>query len=370
MKIDRRSFGLLAGAAAFAASSPVLAKAKAGTSDSSALTRGPRDLALSYEGRTADMTAADGTAIVRASFPGVVLRINFSGGKLLLKTIASSDNVYLDVSVDGGPPKLVHLSAGQQDLVVFEGAYSDHALQIARRTESWEGQWDVVGATLDKGRFLPASPLPTRKLMFIGDSITCGAGTDVTRDDQRQDMSVNDAQKSFGKVLATKLGTQCHLVSYGGRGVYRDWQGIQAINNAPQFYDRAAPDEPTLVWNPANYVPDAIGICLGTNDFNQGIPDQNDFINTYVEFVEKIRRDAPSAKIVIINSPMVTDGDIPKRTVCGAYLDEVVRRASSPLVVRGNIAHYPGRTSNSHPIGEEHVAIAAELEPLFRSAVA
>ena len=370
MKIDRRHFGLWAGAAALSASSPAFAKAKSGASDPGLLTRGPRDTVLSYEGRTADMKTADGTAIVRASFPGVVLRINFSGSKLLLKTTASSDNVYIDVLIDGGPPKIVHLASGSQDLVIFEGTEGAHSAQIARRTESWEGQWDIVSATLDKGRFLPPTALPEKKLMFIGDSITCGAGSDVTRDDQRQDMSVNDAQKSFGKMLAAKLDAQCHLVSYGGRGVYRDWQGIQAINNAPQFYDRAAPDEPTLIWNPATYVPDAIGICLGTNDFNQGIPDQNDFINTYVEFVDKIRRDAPKAKIVIINSPMLMDGDMPKRTVCSAYLDEVVRRANSPLVVRAPIAHYPGRTSNSHPIAEEHIAIAAELEPLFRSALA
>jgi len=183
-------------------------------------------------------------------------------------------------------------------------------------------------------------------------------------------MSINNAQKSFGKVLSSQLGTQCHLVSYGGRGVYRDWQGIQAINNAPQFYVRSAPDEPKLLWNSASYVPEAIGICLGTNDFNQGIPDQNDFINTYVEFLDKIRRDAPRAQIFVMNSPMLTDGDIPKSTVCKAYLDEVVRRSNSSLVQRAPIGHYPGRTSNSHPIAEEHIAIAAELEPLFRRALA
>ncbi len=368
MKTDRRQFGLLAGAAVFAAASPALAKSKI-PADSDPLTRGPRDPIMSYEGRTADMKTADGTLFVRASFPGVVLRINFNGSRLVLKTTASSENVFLDLSVDGASPKVVRLATGAKDLVVFDGADGVHSVTIARRTESWEGQWDIAGATLDKGRFLPPPALPAKKLMFIGDSITCGAGTDVTRDDPRQDMAVNDAQKSFGKVLAATLGTQCHLVSYGGRGVYRDWQGIQAINNAPQFYDRAAPDEPGLIWNPADYVPDAVGICLGTNDFNQGIPDQNDFINTYVEFIDKVRRDAPRARVVVINSPMLTDGDIPKRTVCGAYLDEVVRRASSPLVVRAQIAHYPGRPSNSHPIAEEHVAIAAELEPLFRGAL-
>jgi len=33
--------------------------------------------------------------------------------------------------------------------------------------------------------------------------------------------------------------------------------------------------------------------------------------------------------------------------------------------VRGG--HYPGRPENAHPIAHEHVAIAGELEPVFRA---
>ncbi|MBW8882700.1 MAG: hypothetical protein JF615_15155 [Asticcacaulis sp.] len=116
-------------------------------------------------------------------------------------------------------------------------------------------------------------------------------------------------------------------------------------------------------------MPDAVGICLGTNDFSSGIPDQTVYVSTYVEFLEKICRDAPGAHIFVINSPMLTDDGIPKLSACNAYLDEAVKRMNSPRVARARIGHYPGRPVNAHPIAAEHAAIAAELEPQFHAAL-
>ena len=362
MTLTRRLFALTAASALVAA--PALAKSKPAPAPKD--TVAARDPALSYEGRTADMSSG----IVRAGFPGVVLRTHFSGPRLVLKTSASSDNLYLDISIDGAAPKMVHLTKGDQDLSVFDGATGEHTVAIARRNESWEGVWDISGASTPGGRFLDAPALPAKKLMFIGDSITCGAACDVARDDPREDMTVHDAQKTYAKLIAQSLNAQCHLVSCGGRGLIRDWQGIGFSGNAPQFYELAAPDELTKPWNHAAYVPDAVGIMLGTNDFSTGIPDEAEWVFTYVQFIEKIRRDAPNAPIFLIDSPIVTDGDMPKRTVLGAYLDETVRKLASPLVTRAPVKHYAGRPGNGHPIAEDHAAIAAELLPLFRKALA
>ena len=317
MSIDRRGFGLSSLAAGLVAAAPAMAKPKTKPAPEP-LTVTPRNPYLQWEGRTADLK--DGT--VRAGFPGVALRVRFHAAKLTLATMASSDTVYLDVAIDGGAPSVVKLTKGLQDWVAFAGEAGDHYVEITRRNESWQGVWDVAGASLDQGRF-----------------------------------------------LAARLGTQCHLVACGGRGLTRDWQGISSGVNAPQFYERAAPDDATPLWDHQSYVPDAIGICLGTNDFSQGIPDENGFTAAFVEFVEKIRRDAPAAHIFLMDSPIVTDGDVPKRTVLGAYIDEIVRRLGSPLVSHAAVSHYAGRPSNGHPIAEDHIGIANELEPKFRAAL-
>jgi lysophospholipase L1-like esterase len=207
--------------------------------------------------------------------------------------------------------------------------------------------------------------------MFIGDSITCGEASDVAPGDPIKDNRMSNGRLSFGKVLARRFHAQCHLVSYGGRGVTRDWQGITAIANAPQFYELALPDDPKAAWDAAGYVPDAIGICLGTNDFSRGVPDQVIFVNTYVQFVQKIRRDAPQAHIILITSPILQDapGQVPNRTILSRFLQQVVEQLGSPLVTAYDIAHQPGRPGNGHPTAEQQAKMADELEPAFRSAL-
>ena len=131
--------------------------------------------------------------------------------------------------------------------------------------------------------------------MFIGDSITSGEATEASDIPEKPGAERSNAAASFCFKLASRLNAQVHLVSYGGRGMIRDWQGIRNTNNVPVFYELALPDDPNVPWNARSYVPDAIGICVGTNDFSQGIPDENEFVNGYVEFLRKVIRDAPSS---------------------------------------------------------------------------
>ena len=321
---------------------------------------------LAIEGRTAPSPAGG----LRVGYPGVALHFTADGPRATMTVDASSGDVYLDVSVDDAAPRLVKLVKGVQEVELYNGAAGTHRVMVLKRTESWQGTMEIAG--IGGARRVRPIALPDRKLIFIGDSITCGAGADVPDVASTLDGTIiNNGAKSFGRVLAARLNAQCHLVSYGGRGVIRDWQGIRAINNAPQFYERAMPDDPKALWNHASYVPHAIGVCLGTNDFNQGVPDQNEFVNAYVEFARKLMRDAPRSPIFLIDSPMTNDspGLGHRRTIQHDYLDEVILKVGSAQVSRVPIGHYPGRAVNVHPIASEHVKIADELEPVYRKAL-
>ena len=321
---------------------------------------------ITYEGRY----ATDASGAVRWGFPGVTAHLHFHGPSLKLRAGASAEGLGLDVSVDGAAPTLLELHRGDGDYPVFEGAAAaEHVLVLTRRNESWQGICTIQGFDLGGGEWLAAPELPARKLMFIGDSVTCG---EMTTYAPGQEMHRNsDARASYGMILARRFGAQCHLVSYGGRGIIRDWQGIRDTGNAPQFYELALPDEPTVKWDPARYVPDAIGIQLGTNDFNQGVPDQNEFVNAYVEFIRKVRRDAPNALVFVMDSPIVDDSAAkgPRRTMLHFYLEQIVARVGSPKVILAPVSHYPGVPGNGHPTGPEHEAMAAELAPVLQRAL-
>ena len=323
------------------------------------------------EGRYAKNAVGD----IRLGFPGTAFHLICHGDSLAMRVKASSDEVYFDMQVDGGEPVRLRCHAGQGDYPILQNvASADHVLEITRRSESWQGTCEVQGFQLaNDEKLLPPAALPERKLMFIGDSITCGAMTDIRPDDplnehNTQQQHTSNGRLSFGKVLARRFHAQCHLVSYGGRGVIRDWQGFMTVCNAPQFYELALPDDPAAVWNANDYVPDAIVICLGTNDFNQGVPDENIFVNAYTEFVRKVRRDAPRAKIFLADSPILVDapGKVPKRSVLHAYLLEVLEKINNPDVMLAPVSHYVGVPNNGHPTRADHEAIASEIEPLIR----
>ena len=321
---------------------------------------------------------APSNGIVRLGFCGTVLHFRYHGSRLAMRVKASSDEVYFDVGVDGAGPVRLRAHAGEADYPLLnEAVAGDHLFEITRRSESWQGTCEIIGFDLGPGgRLLAPPPLPARKLMFIGDSITCGAATDIRPDDPLKGRTAHEdqtsnARLSYGKILAHQLNAQCMLVSYGGRGVIRDWQGIRNINNAPQFYELALPDDPSCLWRQNSYEPDAIAICLGTNDFNQGVPDENEFVNAYVEFIRKIRRDSPNARIFLLDSPMLDDaeGKTPKRTVLHAYLQEIAAKVNSPQVQLASVSHYAGIPGNGHPTRTDHESIAKELEPQFRQAL-
>lgn len=327
------------------------------------------DARVTYEGRYA---VGEGGS-VRLGFPGVTAHLRFHGKRLTVRLKASEKGISFDSRVDGGGWQRVYLEAGEGTYTVFDAAGAgDHEVALLRCDESWVGTYDLLAFDPGPdGTVLEPPRLPARRMMFIGDSVTCGA-MDAWEPGMEMHLKANsDARLSYGMILASRLGAQCHLVSYGGRGIVRDWQGIRDTGNAPQFYELARPDDPAVAWNPASYVPDAIGIQLGTNDFNQGVPDQNEFVNTYVEFIRKVLRDAPAAWVFVMDSPIVGDDAVkgPRRTVLHAYLEQIVARVRQPRVVVAPLRVYPGVPGNGHPTGAEHVAMADALEPAVRRAL-
>lgn len=300
-------------------------------------------------------------------FPGVTLHLQFRGTRLSLQLEAMSEDLFLDVKVDDQDYRWVMLAKGEQNVELAVVEPGLHSVAVVRRNETWQGLLRLQAFEIENGELVPPTVLPEKKLMFIGDSITCGDSCDIREEGPHSRGFEHNGRLSYGYRISRMLGTQCHLVSYGGRGVIRDWQGNRAMNNAPQFYERILADDAGSRWRHASYVPDAIGICLGTNDFSRGIPDQNEFVNAYVELVRKIQRDAPEAHVFLIDSPMFgTEGmDGVKRAALSMYIDQVVEFVDCKKVTHLALGHYPGRPENAHPIAQEHEAIASVLAPSF-----
>jgi len=334
---------------------------------------------------------ADENGSVTLGFPGQEIVIVFSGDYVAMKgAVLTGDPLYFNVSLDGETlPKLelhqgdfiVTLVEGLQPKGIFPKPKSvepeppkKHTLRLVRRNESWQGVVRIDHFDLGDDGDLFLSPYPpSRKLLCIGDSITCGEATEQVPPSIEYGNQNANAELSYGWALAKHFDAQVHLVSYGGRGLTRTWDGKTDDINAPDFFERALPDDPDSKWDHSSYQPDLVTICLGQNDFTQGIVPEEVFVPAYIDFINRIQEVYPDAGILLLSSPMQgtkteDEPESPLRTALESHIKKVVNhfREQGELNIRfHSVDWYPGTQYNAHPTGDQHAAMAKELEPVI-----
>jgi hypothetical protein len=339
----------------------------------------PGSLVPASDPRIAWMGRVDTTdpARPRFGFPGVTVRVAFEGPSVGLRVAASTPSVHVLVRVDGADSRVVRLPEGESDLGLAGGlGPGPHAAELVLRTETWQGTMAVLGVRLAPGgRLLPAPPFPKRRLMFVGDSVTCGAGTERAFACAKDGIASSNGAASYGMLLGRALDAQSHLVCYGGRGLLRDWRGRRDVYTVPEVFDLAVPDEPKgPPWDHARYVPDAVVVSIGTNDFNPAIgpfPERDEYVAAYVAFLKTIRARYPNAAVLVTEGAIVNDGEDGRKqkTTLAAYVAEAVRRVADARVLLVPSTHYPGDACDAHPTAGQHAAMARDFEPLLRAAL-
>jgi lysophospholipase L1-like esterase len=312
----------------------------------------------------------------RLGYPGTGLRLLFQGSSLSLHLSTDSDKSALTVVIDHGDPSLQLLQKGDQTLVLARGPeQGPHTAEVYKRTETWQGIVTLLGIELpQEGTLLSVPPLPTRKLMFVGDSVTCGSGVEnnstCTSDPAHP---ASDAYHSYGMELGRRLDAQTHLVCYGGRGLDRDYRGLGVADNvlnAPQFLDLSIPSDDAAnraPWDWSKWVPDGIVVSLGTNDFNlqKTTPlDGEAFVGDYARFLMTLRSHYPNASILVTEGAIVTDPFLRR------YVQDAVIRTNDARIQWVKAIHYPGNGCDAHPTRAQHQQIADDLEPVLRKTVA
>lgn len=256
------------------------------------------------------------------AFPGVSIKTAFSGTgiSILLKEYglgtATTTN-YFAVIIDGGEPTVLQLSKNQTEYVLASNLpKGNHTVEVFKRTESNVGKVDFMGFTLPKGTtIIEPAPLPKRKIEFIGNSITCGYGNEIstTTPDKYHFTSANENNyMAWGAVTARKVQAQYSCVAYSGRGLMQNNTGSKT-GTLPLIYDNIIADSPSPVWNHYDYIPDVVVINLGTNDFAAEVSsatykvDSTQFVQTYIAFIQKLRSYYPNASFICCVGTMMSD---------------------------------------------------------------
>jgi lysophospholipase L1-like esterase len=311
------------------------------------------DARITRMGRTVEMP--DGA--LRFAYPGVRLSLAFTGRALSFEALSSGTLSNLEAVVDGGTPQLIKLNKERARYTLVDADKPGrHTIELMLRSETWQGVVTLAGFETD-GQLEAAPPLPVRKMLVLGDSVTCAAGVDRSYD--RKESAWTDPRHSYGMLAAHALNAQVHLVCYGGRGLVRSWNNRTDEFNLPDFYELAIADAGQPVrWDHTRYDPDLIVSAIGTNDFNSGAPDRTAYVATYVSLVRKLLRNHPHAQIVLTEGAIL-NGDA-KRTM-QSYIAETVEKLADPRVRAVASTYYPGDAGDAHPTGPQHAEMAREL---------
>jgi len=310
-------------------------------------------------GRTVKNT--DGSVLF--GFPGVSFFINFEGKRLSLEASSSGGQNYIDVIVDGGEPTLFKLTAQEEQLSLVQSeSIQKHSVEIIHRSETWHGTVSFKKFTTD-GKFTAPPALPKRKMLVLGDSVTCGEAID-RMDGGKKDTRWWNPRLSYGMLTAKALSAQINLVCMGGHGLIRSWNGKTDEHNLPDFYQFAvATNKDPLKWDHTQYDPDLIVSAIGTNDFSSGIPDRETYITTYAKFLLVLLRNHKHAQIVVTEGAIL-NGD--QKAALIDYLTEAVKRVDDKRVHIATSIHYPGDKTDAHPTKEQHAAMASDLTPQLK----
>src|SRR5450830_505187 len=270
-----------------AASAALFVLGQAGAAETIAAT----DARVAWMGRT---VVDAGTASF--AYPGVSAYLRFDGGKLVMDVASTGRKSWLDIVVDG-QVRAVHLVQGRSRVVLVDRRMKgqrkkESTVQVLHRSETWQGTVTVRGFTTD-GAFAAPPELPPRRLMVLGDSVTCGEALDRTPPGKKDAVWWNP-RLSYGMLAGQALQAQVHLVCHGGRGLVRSWNGRTDEFNLGRLYELAIADPPRPVpWDQHRYAPDLIVSAIGTNDFTPGIPEREAYVTEYVTLVQTLLRDHP-----------------------------------------------------------------------------
>lgn len=235
----------------------------------------------------------------RLFWPGTSIRANFEGQLLLVllddKTGQSFYDVYIDE--DYAHPHLVDCQVGSKSYVI-SGSLTNtvHSLLIFRRTEASTGATKFLGIQINDGKTLVSPPTrPEHKIVFYGNSITCGYGNEAPDNGADDNLSQENNFLAYSAVASRLVNADYQCVAKSGIGIMISWFNMVMS----EYYYRLDPDDSASHWDFNQFIPDVVVINLFQNDsWLLGTRDSSQITTAYVNFVREIRTHHPNAFIV------------------------------------------------------------------------
>ncbi len=262
-----------------------------------------------------------------------------------------------------------------QRVNIEENKDTIHHVRVFKATEAANGKVLFDGSKITN--LVPFSVKPKKKIEFVGNSITCGMGNDLSIPCHSTDFwfDQHNAYWAYGPILARKLDADFLLSSVSGYGMYRNWNDEhESEPNLPDVYENLNLDKDTSKVFNTDFQPDLVSICLGTNDLSDGdgqkerLPfNKEKYIGNYIKFIKTIYRRYPNTRVVLLNSPMVSGEKNDVFMACLRKIREAFETDTTHKPI--TIFEYEPMTPKGcdyHPDIEDHKIMAQQLESTFK----
>lgn len=264
---------------------------------------------ITYVGRTLVGNSGD----VSFDWSGTYLTIRFTGSYCAVRVSDTKKNYY-NLFVDGNAPSVI-TTFGRDSIIVLANGIGngEHTLRLQKRTEAEQGRTTIHSFELSaKGKLIVAPHAFERHIEFIGNSLTCGYGTEGLSKDEPFKAETENCNKAYGCIISRFFDADYTLIAHSGRGAARNYGDKSTVskNTMADRMDNLFDEDQTIEWDYSEspYKPDIVVINLGSNDFStMPQPSREEFIDAYKRIVAKIRSGHGSTTPILCVAPRVAE---------------------------------------------------------------
>lgn len=311
---------------------------------------------------------ADANGVVAFSWPATTMLTRVLGTGVDIELTSGGNEIYqgqsvssfFDAYVDDDLVATFALQPGVTRYAVAQNlSFGDHIVRVAKRTEPQMGYASFAGfVATGNGTLLPAPLARARKIEFVGDSITAGYGAEgnvaTYAECPNFTIGTENAGRTFASMTAEHFGADYSVVAWSGKGVVQNDDCFgDPTYTLPRLYAGAAPQANGASWDFSGWIPQAVVINLGTNDYNMangcGIPSDANFQQGWVDFVRVVRGHYPEAYVLCTVGPEVPTVNRPRATANVQAAVATLRDAGDAQV--GYVALAPDTGANGYGCG-------------------
>ena len=326
----------------------------------------PNDTNIQYIGRIDDSDPMHPAF----TYPGVQIRTGFTGTSL--EMMCKLHSGYFMVEIDGGEPFKVSFLGNTVSNLANGLADGTHQAIVTYIGEGYENVPEFHGFFVDKGKTLaPAAPLPTRKIEFIGNSITCGYGIEANSEAEHYTEETANFYYTYAARTARNLNAQALVVARSGIGVYRSSNGPKTGDkvNMNTEYPYTLLYNNQQKWDFSRYTPDVVCINLGTNDTSTQCADSVLLLNGFKQLYKQVRSHYPKAKIVLLCGCMMNGQQLLSAQQAMNTTVDYAHQQGDAEVYRFDFTPHDGSLgygADWHPSMRQHEKMANELTPFLQ----